>query len=154
MIICSLSGLGYHDRSTLMFYCIKLTCVYLLSQKGDNWRWIIQGLQFMPLTLHVHIFWHIINYPNYSPCMSREPLDRWMCRILCRIFCFCLIFLLYWSFDLLTKKLNVALLSIYFCILLLCYIHLKFCFLQLKSSLLLHIDGTSPVAEDIGRQVQ
>ena len=25
--------------------------------------------------------------------------------------------------------------------------------LQLKSSLLLHIDGTSPVAEDIGRQV-
>jgi len=28
------------------------------------------------------------------------------------------------------------------------------CVLQLKSSLLLHIDGTSPVAEDIGRQVQ
>ena len=26
-------------------------------------------------------------------------------------------------------------------------------YLQLKSSLLLHIDGTSPVAEDIGRQV-
>lgn len=31
----------------------------------------------------------------------------------------------------------------------------SFCLLilQLKSSLLLHIDGTSPVAEDIGRQV-
>lgn len=28
-----------------------------------------------------------------------------------------------------------------------------FFFLQLKSSLMLHIDGTSPVAEDIGRQV-
>lgn len=27
------------------------------------------------------------------------------------------------------------------------------CFLQLKSSLLLHIDGTCPIAEDIGRQV-
>lgn len=27
------------------------------------------------------------------------------------------------------------------------------CHFQLKSSLLLHIDGTSPVAEDIGRQV-
>lgn len=25
--------------------------------------------------------------------------------------------------------------------------------LQLKSSLLLHMDGTSPIAEDIGRQV-
>lgn len=28
-----------------------------------------------------------------------------------------------------------------------------FSFLQLKSSLMLHTDGTSPVAEDIGRQV-
>lgn len=28
-----------------------------------------------------------------------------------------------------------------------------FCALQLKSCLLLHLDGTSPVAEDIGRQV-
>lgn len=29
----------------------------------------------------------------------------------------------------------------------------SFCFLQLKSSLQLHMDGTSPIAEDIGRQV-
>jgi len=35
-----------------------------------------------------------------------------------------------------------------------CSLVLKIVFSQLKSSLLLHIDGTSPVAEDIGRQVQ
>ena len=28
-----------------------------------------------------------------------------------------------------------------------------FMWMQLKSSLLLHLDGTSPIAEDIGRQV-
>jgi hypothetical protein len=33
------------------------------------------------------------------------------------------------------------------------YSFLHVFFLQLKSSLLLHIDGTSPVAEDISRQV-
>lgn len=35
-----------------------------------------------------------------------------------------------------------------------CLLYSLVCVLQLKSSLLLHIDGTSPVAEDIGRQVQ
>jgi len=30
----------------------------------------------------------------------------------------------------------------------------RFCCLQLKSSLLLHLDGTSAIAEDIGRQVR